>query len=267
MDFEMKYYDIMKGFRRIVIVAVVFAAAGISASAQLSFQGGVTLPIQTFEEPGSQGFASRYGDGMYIGIDYNIHVVKGFYITPGLDYNYLSVSYSGDISGFNGTEQQVDHWVNIPVNFKYEFGFRNSKSVFYLYAGPVFSFGAGSVTDMFMSNDELTVKAKYNNYSGAITDVAFGGTLGQQIGISGTAAMQQYLQSELDKAGYQQRSFDLRLDVGIGFRFWNHFEIRAGFTKGLIDRYKGAYSETYDMFTNQYYIGIGYRFGKRSGGE
>ena len=57
MDFEMKYYDIMKGFRRIVIAAVVFAAAGISASAQLSFQGGVTLPIQTFEEPGSQGFA------------------------------------------------------------------------------------------------------------------------------------------------------------------------------------------------------------------
>ena len=110
----MKYYDIMKGFRGIVIAAVVFAAAGISASAQLSFQGGVTLPIQTFEEPGSQGFASRYGDGMYIGIDYNIHVVKGFYITPGLDYNYLSVSYSGDISGFNGTEQQVDHWVNIP---------------------------------------------------------------------------------------------------------------------------------------------------------
>ena len=169
---EMKYYDIMKGFRRIVIAAVVFAAAGISASAQLSFQGGVTLPIQTFEEPGSQGFASRYGDGMYIGIDYNIHVVKGFYITPGLDYNYLSVSYSGDISGFNGTEQQVDHWVNIPVNFKYEFGFRNSKSVFYLYAGPVFSFGAGSVTDMFMSNDELTIKAKYNNYSGALTAVA-----------------------------------------------------------------------------------------------
>ena len=53
----MKYYDIMKGFRRIVIAAAVFVAAGISASAQLSFQGGVTLPIQTFEEPGSQGFA------------------------------------------------------------------------------------------------------------------------------------------------------------------------------------------------------------------
>ena len=42
----MKYYDIMKGFRKIVIAAVAFAAAGISASAQLSFQGGVTLPIQ-----------------------------------------------------------------------------------------------------------------------------------------------------------------------------------------------------------------------------
>lgn len=68
------------------------------------------------------------------------------------------------------------------------------------------------------------------------------------------------IQTELDAHGLTQRRFYLQFDWGVGFRFKRHWELRTGYSFGLIDRYNGTFTQNYNLTMNQYYIGFGYRF-------
>ena len=197
--------------------------------------------------------------GAYFGFDYDIHIIKGFSISPGLFYNFTSAKSSGYEDRLYAEETQRDHLINIPVHFKYEFNIRPDRFAIYIYAGPVFSLGAASRTKGFLSGSGLSLDVYYDNYSGVLKDLQFPGLSGI-IGPEEKQELMDAIQAELDAYGPTQRRFDLQIDWGVGFRFKKHWELKTGYSFGLIDRFNGVFGQNYNLMMNQYYIGFGYRF-------
>ena len=99
----------MKKLFSFLLAAAISAAAGFSASAQMSFQAGVTMPYQRELQMEPLAIYDRYGIGAYFGFDYDIHIIKGFSISPGLFYNFTSAKSSGYEDRFYAEETQRDH--------------------------------------------------------------------------------------------------------------------------------------------------------------
>lgn len=249
----------MKKLFSFLLAAAISAAAGFSASAQMSFQAGVTMPYQRELQMEPLAIYDRYGIGAYFGFDYDIHIIKGFSISPGLFYNFTSAKSSGYEDRLYAEETQRDHLINIPVHFKYEFNIRPDRFAIYIYAGPVFSLGAASRTKGFLSGSGLSLDVYYDNYSGVLKDLQFPGLSGI-IGPEEKQELMDAIQAELDAYGPTQRRFDLQIDWGVGFRFKKHWELKTGYSFGLIDRFNGVFGQNYNLMMNQYYIGFGYRF-------
>lgn len=249
----------MKSLFKTLLAAAMLAAAGFSASAQMSFQAGVTMPYQRQLRLDPLGLADRYGIGAYAGFDYDINIVKGFSITPGLYYNFTMACYYETVDNYYGDEIQKDHLINIPVHFKYEFNIKPDKFAIYLYAGPVLSIGAASSTNVSVNINLVQLDGIYDNYSGVLKDLKFPGS--DRLTSAGEKQeLMDAIQAELDAQGLTQRRFDLQFDWGVGFRFKGHWELRTGYSFGLIDRYNGTFTRNYNLMMNQYYIGFGYRF-------
>ena len=250
----------MKKLFTFFLVAAMSAAAGFTASAQMSFQIGATIPFQRQLRLDPIGLADRYGLGAYAGFDYDISIVKGFSITPGLYYNFTRTSYDEVGDNYFGEEVQIDHLINIPLHFKYEFNIKPDKFAIYLYAGPVFSIGASSRTNVsILFTNAARIKAIYDNYSGVLKDLLFPGYY-QPTSSAEKQELMDAVQAEFDAQGLTQRRFDLQLDWGVGFKFKGHWELRTGYSYGLVDRYNGTFTRNYNMTMSQYYIGAGYRF-------
>lgn len=249
----------MKKLFSFFLAAALSAAAGFTASAQMSFQIGATIPFQRQLRLDPLGLADRYGLGAYAGFDYDISIVKGFSITPGLYYNFTRTGYDEFVDNYLTEEIQKDHLINIPVHFKYEFNIKPDKFAIYLYAGPVLSIGAASRTDVSVNVNLVQIDGIYDNYSGVLKDLRFPGYY-QPSGSAEKQELMDAIQAELDAQGLTQRRFDLQIDWGIGFRFKGHWELRTGYSFGLIDRYNGTFTQNYNLTMSQYYIGAGYRF-------
>lgn len=237
-----------------ILAAVILAAAGISASAQVGFHVGGTVPYQSMFRLDPLEISYRYGIGAYAGVDYNIHIVKGFYIAPGLYYNFTMASYSGFEEGYAAEERQTDHIIAVPVHFKYEFNIRPDRFAIYVYGGPVFSAGVSSRS---FASAGIYIEVYYDNYSGRVEDINCPGVILDE---ERKAELMSEMQSEFDSQDMRQRRFDLQLDCGVGFRFKGHWELKTGYSFGLIDRLRGEYGKTANMMFSQYYIGFGYRF-------
>ncbi|MBO8483828.1 MAG: hypothetical protein IAB75_06920 [Bacteroidetes bacterium] len=67
--------DYEKTILSFLLAAAMLAAAGFSASAQMSFQAGVTMPYQRQLRLDTLGLVDRYGVGAYAELDYDINIV------------------------------------------------------------------------------------------------------------------------------------------------------------------------------------------------
>ena len=65
----------MKSLLKTLLAAAISAAAGFSASAQMSFQAGVTMPYQRELQMEPLAIYDRYGVGAYAELDYDINIV------------------------------------------------------------------------------------------------------------------------------------------------------------------------------------------------
>ena len=136
---------------------------------------------------------------------------------------------------------------------------KSDKFAIYLYAGPVLSIGAASRTNVSVNINLVQLDGIYDNYSGVLKDLKFPGS--DRLTSAGEKQeLMDAIQAELDAQGLTQRRFDLQFDWGVGFRFKGHWELRTGYSFGLIDRYNGTFTRNYNLMMNQYYIGFGYRF-------
>lgn len=112
---------------RLIFAAALLAAAGLAANAQISVQAGASLPYQKMTQHDPSDRYARGGIGVYAGVDYDIHIIKGFLITPGIYYNYTFSEYiNNDPYNFIYFEQ-IDHLIKIPVHLKYNFNIKPGK--------------------------------------------------------------------------------------------------------------------------------------------
>ena len=242
---------------RLIFAAALLAAAGLAANAQISVQAGVLAPHQKMTHHDSFKRTDRYGYGAYVGADYDIHIIKGFLITPGIYYNYTFSEYiNNDPYNFIHFDQ-IDHLIKIPVHLKYNFNIKPGKFAIYLYAGPVFSVGLASQLNTLCKaiiDDVAGDIIHIDNYSGAIKKIQLA-----NYGDYRTMIIDM-VQASIDSKGITQRYLDLQIDGGIGFRFKDHWELRFGYSFGVFDRFNRAYGDTHDLKMTQYYVGFGYRF-------
>ena len=132
------------------LFAIVFSAAallmGTQAYAQLSFGAGWLNSTETTKY--SSGDPDKTNlNGLYIGGQYNLNVVAGLGVAPGV---YFSTLFARRNSGnaiygtfANERSSYREFAFNVPVNLNYTFEFGRDFNLF-VYAGPVFQIAFSS---------------------------------------------------------------------------------------------------------------------------
>lgn len=247
----------MKFHIKFILAAALLAAAGLAANAQISVQAGTSLPYQKMTQHDPSDRYARGGIGAYAGVDYDIHIIKGCHITPGLYYGFTQVSHSEAESGIEMKETQTDHLISIPVHLKYAFNIKPDKFGLYLYAGPVFSLSAASRLKGRVNGFEENIDVYIDNHTGAIKNLEIASL---QLSDEEKQTIIDEVQPTLDSQGITQRHLDLQVDCGVGFMFRKHWELRLGYSFGVFDRFNRDYGDNHDLKMTQYYVGFGYRF-------
>lgn len=248
----------MKAAIRSLFVAAALAATGISASAQLGVRAGVSFPYHNVLRLDQLALTERYGLGAYLGADYDIHITDRFSFSPGLFYDFTIAMKAGKSDGYLLSGLQLDHMIDIPAHFKYEFCLKTDRLAIYLYGGPVLSVGLASTKkDELRIGRRYDVDIVYDNYSGTLRDIQ--SYWWYDLSQEGIRRMSEAVKEQLDNSYLALNRLDLQFDCGFGFRFRNHWELNAGYSFGVVNRYKSYYSNSV-FRTSRFYVGFGYRF-------
>lgn len=221
-----------------LLIIAVAMLAGFTANAQLSIGAGYQGQTRTMQvNSNSPALAldaeSDWYNGFYAGFNYNIHLVAGLNIAPGLHFTYNAYRNEENILGVTVKEKEVEMGIKLPVLVNYRFNFRDGKFILAPYAGLTFGFAI---------NDKITVDA-----GGAETSTDF------------------FDKDNWDGVNAPSR-FDMYASVGLMLMFNNHFRVNVGYDLGMLNRMSSLYTETlgvtYDpqMTMGNLNIGIGYEF-------
>ena len=128
------------------IFAIVLSAAallmGTQAYAQLSVGAGWLNSTEktTVTSGSSSSTNSANLNGFYAGAQYNIPIVGGLGVAPGLYFSGLFGKRTDDLWLTTGESKFTELSLNIPVNVNYTIGIGSDFNVI-LYAGPIFQYG------------------------------------------------------------------------------------------------------------------------------
>lgn len=203
------------------IIAASLMLAGINANAQVSVGAGYLNSTSTTTI--SSNSSDSATNGFYVGGDFNLPIVGGLSMAPGLYFSYLTASGTssiGSIASATGTTTEM--YVGIPVNFNYGLEITNGVKGF-VYAGPTFNYGLSS-----------SYKIDAN--------VA---------GISGSKSTDNY-----DGTNYGR--LEILVGGGVGVEV-SSFRVTAGYDLGLNNRYTGD-ADNYTIKRNQLHVGVAYLF-------
>lgn len=165
----------MKKFFAIALAASLLLM-GTQAKAQLSVGAGYQLSLEKTTSGNNEPTTQNY-NGFYAGASYNLHIVAGLGVAPGLYMNMLfgrgEDSIGGKTLGYNLDSQYQELALNLPIHINYRFNFGRDNA-FILFAGPVFQFGLLSLTKYtgtFNANLGIlkindTERYTYNHYKG-----------------------------------------------------------------------------------------------------
>ena len=150
--------------KKIILTLALAAVAAIGAHAQIGVGVGYTQKnfSDVFENEG----------GLFVGANYNIELVNGLAVAPGIDF--AMVSYKKDDLNY-----QKENYLAIPVMFNYAINLVDGfKLVPYL--GPTFSYGISSKAKggvswggITLSSDEYDVYETFDDYNRL--DIMIGG--------------------------------------------------------------------------------------------
>ena len=162
------------------LFAIVLSAAallmGTQAYAQLSVGAGWLNSTETETYKNNDPQKTNL-NGFYAGAQYNINLVAGLGVAPGLYVSALFGKETGSqgivIGTVSGEEKYSEVALNVPVNVNYKFAIGRDFNVI-VYAGPIFQYGLVSTTKVSASVSILGAsgsgEASVNNYTGAIKD-------------------------------------------------------------------------------------------------
>ena len=176
------------------IIASVFAAAmllmGTEAFAQLVPGAGYLLSIEKSKSENSALDAIKL-NGFYVGASYNIPLVGGLGVAPGLYADMLFYNGAATIREIvTFTEHYTELALNLPVNLNYQLEISDNASI-YAFAGPVFQVGLvarstynGRIDFGPIHINEGEAYNHYNSENGDMNrfNIYLGGGLGFQIG-------------------------------------------------------------------------------------
>ena len=215
---------------------LIIAAAmlvGFTANAQLSIGAGYQGHMRDFKvntnatsSPISD--TSAWYNGFYAGFNYNIHLVAGLNIAPGLHFNY---NHHSEEDAF-GKIKDVEMGLKLPVLVNYRFNFRNGKFIFAPYAGITFGFAISGKTTYEIAG----IKTTEDDFDKDVYD-----------GVNAPSR------------------FDMYASAGIMLMF-NHFRVNAGIDAGMLNRYSSFSSDFLGVTAEpelsllNLNIGIGYEF-------
>lgn len=199
------------------ILAASMMLLGTQAFAQVSVGAGYKMLSHKTEKSDPTVL-----NGAYVGADYNIHLVGGLNVAPGVYYSFVTKSDSASALGglVSGTGNWNEHYLTVPVHFNYGFNLSNDIKAF-VFAGPSADFGLAS--------------------SYKIT--------GNAVGASAEKTIDMY-----DNDNYKR--FDVKLGGGVGLDILDVTRVKVGYDFGMLNR--GADNAT--MHSNQLYVGVSLLF-------
>ena len=232
----------MKKIFAIVLVAALMLA-GTNAFAQLSVGAGWLNSTETVKSGNSDPSKTNL-NGFYVGGQYNLPIVSGLGIAPGLYVSGIFAKLTDSAAAYGLTGNQTatsrEFDINVPVNVNYAFEIGRDFKVF-VYAGPVFQLGIVSKAsyEASLSAGGLglsTGKYTTDNYSGK-TYNAKNEEVGQHDG------------------GYQN-PFNIYVGGGAGIQS-GAFQVIIGYDHSLLNFSKNS-NETASR--SQIKLGVGYAF-------
>lgn len=238
--------------KRIIVIFAAMVFAAIQMNAQVSIEAGYLNTMYS-----SKAFDSNEKenmkpfDGFTVGVNDDIRLVAGLSIQPGLYYSYGTIRENKEVLGLNPKFVTTEHNLSIPVNIKYSFKVLPILNI-YVYAGPTFFLGVASENAVNISGKiagmDVSGEFRYNNYSGKIHSDNLSDELQEKIN------------------GYMPESnlsrFDVLVGGGIGVDLFKFLTVKGGYDYGLVNRYKGDAAKNAFLNRSQFYISIGFKFGK-----
>lgn len=181
-----------------IVLAAALMLLGLQATAQIVPGAGYIYSSEKIK--GVDGTTPYHG--FFIGASYNIHLVAGLGVAPGLYASFLThkenEARGSSKMGYNVNYYLREFAINLPVNFNYVIELGHDKSIF-AYAGPVFQLGITNTTSINGSSSaggiNLSDGTSWDNYSKGYAggywpttsypnrfNIYMGGGLGLQIG-------------------------------------------------------------------------------------
>ena len=197
----------------LALVAAVMLLGG-TAMAQASFGVGYINPTHI-------SLTDSNMNGVYAGLDYNIHFTDNFGVAPGVYASYATKTQESTSVLGSGKITLTEAYVGVPVNLNYSFKLAPDFALT-LYAGPTFSYGV-----MSKSKGDINI-----------------------LGISASSGGNLY-----ENTNY--KPFDVLVGGGVAFDWAETFRVALGYNYGVLDRdatSNGTFNRSY------LHMGVAYLF-------
>lgn len=206
------------------IFALCFAAAMLLAAPHANAQLSAGAGYLNSQEKANIKNAQRTDlNGFYAGAQYNVPLVAGLGVAPGLYVDMLFGKEESGNAAVSGSSKYTELALNVPVNFNYSFALGRDMKVF-VYAGPVFQYGllsqtkatvtiAGKETSETIGNYKEKYRNPFNIYlgGGAGIDVA-----GIQVILGYDHSLLNAYGSAISNNAHLGRS---QIKIGVGYAF------------------------------------------------
>lgn len=220
--------------KKIILSVVALAAISLSASAQVSVGAGylndATKSVYKVSNTSTEN--SWCSNGFYVQGMYTLPIAKGFGLDAGVKFSYLHGEQSGDVNIgslhlANATSKTNETYLAVPVFANYKYKINRDFSVF-AFAGPTFSLGLTSKTDVTATVLGQSKTTNYDNYA---------------------------KDDDGDASDYKRGN--IFLGGGLGVDLKNTFRISLGYDFGLLNR---TSVDNTTRTQNQFYVGVAFLF-------
>lgn len=237
----------MKRLITFVAVIAAFALASGEAFAQFGIEAGFVNSRYT-QKSGDNKVTSDPLNGFNVGLNYDINIVKGLSIQPGISYTFLTdKEQSENIANIlKGKMTVSEHYLNVPIRIQYSVEVLRGLKI-YAFTGPTFSVG-------------LAGKQNYS-VEGSILGASINGDFSYDY-FSGKVSSDNISKDVLDKINTGNfptyNRFDILYGVGAGVTLFDIIEVKGGYDWGLLNRLKDT--DDARMSRNQFFVSVAFRF-------
>ncbi|MDE7126551.1 MAG: PorT family protein [Bacteroidales bacterium] len=243
----------MKNCLKFLTAACFFAFTAVAASAQFGIHTGYVYTQTDISYKNSNDVSNTLTNGVYLGIDYDINLVAGLSVQPGIFYSYAANEDKTRVNllgqQFSREQDHIEHSLLVPVHAKYSFNIVEDILKLYLFAGPTFNVGLSAFDKIEYDGGRIEGDFTYNCYTGKVTvNEGFHD-------VSSSSFTQDF-----DNAGKTLQRFDVLVGGGAGLRVVRFLDIKVGYDYGLLNRAAKSYRDNMSMHASRFYVGLGIRF-------